>query len=493
MADRESLIPAPRLPAFPHALAGPSPRVAVALAVLAALLGGVVLGWVASAHSPLPASAAVVALGLAVLVLSDARAAVWATLAVVALLPFATLPVHVGLTLSLFELGALSALGVWLLTMLLRRDRVAPSGLPAAAIGLFLAVTLFALILGVGRGYTMETFHNYGKFTLAVLLGYVVWNATRNLDDARRTVTVLLLAGGLAAALGLVLYAGGPGLTQRALGHLVPYGYPSGRIVRWIEDNPAKPMRLVGTSVDPNSFGGLLAVVAVLAVAQAIAARPLISRWLTWPVSGLALLASLLTFSRGAWVGIAAGLGLLAVLRYRRLVIPGALAVIPVAVLGLGSRFVHRLWLGLTLQDPATRLRLSEYRNALAIIRSHPFFGVGFGAAPSIDQQTGVSSVYLSIAERAGLIGLAVFLFAVAVVLTRAWVCWRAERETALGDLQLGLSAALASALVVGVFDHYYFNITFPHMAALFWTLGGLILALTDLGAEEPAPGAGAT
>src|SRR5690606_11955870 len=96
--------------------------------------------------------------------------------------------------------------------------------------------------------------------------------------------------------------------------------------------------------------------------------------------------------------------------RRRWLLPPLGLAGLAGIALGLGSGFVERLWLGFTLQDPATKLRLQEYQNALAIIRRHPWFGVGFGDAGSIDLQEGVSSTYLTIASIGGLVGLALFL-----------------------------------------------------------------------------------
>src|SRR5690606_15874525 len=98
-----------------------------------------------------------------------------------------------------------------------------------------------------------------------------------------------------------------------------------------------------------------------------------------------------------------------------------------------GSEFIHRLYLGFTLQDPATKLRLAEYRNAIAIIRKHPWFGVGFGDAPSIDLQAGVSSIYLVIGERIGLVGLTVFLVAVGSVALAGFRVWRARRESVAG------------------------------------------------------------
>lgn len=267
------------LPAFPH-VRGTLPRpLATSLVVAAAVLLAAAVGWFSVVQGPIPAAAIVAGLVAAVVVLSDPRAGIWAVVGVMTLLPFAVIPVRVGLTLTLFEAAALGTLGVWALRVMLRRDERIVSNTPAALIVLLLAFTLFAFLLGVHNAYSSQTFHDYGKFVLAVLLVFVVWNTTRTLDDARRLTTVLLLGTGAAAALGLVLYAGGPGLTLRVLSRLIPYGYPSTRIVRYVEDDPAKPMRLISTSVDPNSFGGLLAVVFVLACAAAIARQRLFPRW----------------------------------------------------------------------------------------------------------------------------------------------------------------------------------------------------------------------
>jgi hypothetical protein len=40
--------------------------------------------------------------------------------------------------------------------------------------------------------------------------------------------------------------------------------------------------------------------------------------------------------------------------------------------------------------------------------------------------------------------------------------------------LLLGLGAAVAGAMVGGVFDHYLFNLVYPHMAVLFWLYLGM-------------------
>jgi hypothetical protein len=41
----------------------------------------------------------------------------------------------------------------------------------------------------------------------------------------------------------------------------------------------------------------------------------------------------------------------------------------------------------------------------------------------------------------------------------------------------LGLASAVLGALVSGIFDHYWFNMTYPHMTVLFWLYVGLATA----------------
>jgi hypothetical protein len=446
---------------------------------LAALAAAVAAGLAAAGLGLAPAVGLALTLPLAAWLLVDPRAGLVLTVGLIALLPYATLPVKLVVTPALVTLASLATLGVWGLRLLLHREerlRQTPLDLPGL---LLLAASLFAFVTGMDRGYTTQTAHDYAKLVVGLLLALVAINTVRA-GGAAVLVGALIAAAAAAATVGLALYAAGRAPTEAVLSRLQPLGYPTERIVRWIEDDPTKPMRLTSTGVDPNSFGGLLMLALVLAVAQAVANRPLVPRWLTLPALPPLGLALLLTYSRGAWVGAAVGVAWLALVRYRRLVAPLALGGLAALAVGVGGGFVARLVEGLTLQDPATRLRLAEYQNALAIIREYPLFGVGFGRAPSIDLQAGVSSIYLAIASRMGLLGLAAFLWAVGAALLAIWRGTRARWATAEGELLTALLAALVSALAVGVLDHYFFNIEFSHMATLFWLLIGAGLGMAS-------------
>lgn len=451
---------------------------AVLLAFLA-LAFGALAGLTLARMGPLHALVLVaMPLGL-VIYLRSVWVSFAAVLGVVFLLPYAVIPFSTPAgTPALIEVAAFGSLAIVLAVVVCDRRMSLPSSPIVVAWLGFGGFFVFAFMLGYGRGYTPQTMHDFGKFALAYAMFLVTLVLVRRRADAVVVLRLLLAGSILAGGLAVMLYAGGPGVTERALVRLVPYGYPGSRIVRYIEDDPARPMRAVGTGVDPNSFGGLMMVGLILAAGQFLSRKPVVSRWLSGTAGGLAGLAVLLTYSRGAWVGAAAGIGLILLFRRRWLLPPLGLAGMAGIALGLGSGFVERLWLGFTLQDPATKLRLQEYQNALAIIRRHPLFGVGFGDAGAIDLQEGVSSTYLTVASIAGLIGLALFLLVTGWVVLSALVRLVRSRETETSDLLLTLTAAFAGMLTVGLVDHYLFNIRFPHMAALFWIVAGLIVAI---------------
>lgn len=453
-------------------------------ALLALVAGGLVGG--AAAVGPLYAVGGLFALLAGYAMLLSSQAGLMAIFAVVTLLPFGTLPFKAIITPNFLELALAAVSVVWVLRLLARSDsydlRVTALGLPLFG---FLGLTLFSLVLGARGLPDTLTLHNYAKFVLGVLLYVSVVNCVRTRAQARMLLAALLLCGGLAAGMALLLWALNDESALRLLVALGRIGYPtSGRVLRYVNDDSDGLERAIGFSVDPNSFGGMLALICAVAVAQLVAQRPLLRRWLLAAVVASMALALLLTFSRGALFGLVAAVGYLALLRYRRLwwamLGAGVLGAVLLVGLGFGQDFVNRLVEGVQFRDQAQQMRLAEYQNAIAIIQRYPVFGIGFGLAPDLDLTAGVSSVYLAVAQRVGLVGLAAFVGLVGFWFVRSLQSLpRLDEERA--NWVLGCQAGLVAALVVGLADHYFFNIEFSHMVALFWGVAGLGVAVAEL------------
>ncbi len=455
-----------------------------ALTVLLALILGAVAGASVSLGPVWLGFAALLALlgGLAMLRSTDLGLV--AVLAAALLLPFGALPFKVAITPTFLELALLLFGATVLLRLLADPETEIRLSSLGGLVFAWLGLTVFALVLGAGGLPDNLTLHNYVKFVLGVLLFFAVLNAVRTLEQARMALRWLIAGGAAAAVIGLGLYALNDELALRLLTALGRLGYPtSGRVLRYVEDDPGGLERAIGTAVDPNSFGGALALVCAIAAAQLWARRPVLPRPLLGACVAVMALCVFLTYSRAALGGLLVAMLFLAIVRERRLwYVLGAAGVVgAVAIfgLGLGGSFVDRVVEGVQFRDQANQMRLAEFRNAVEIIRRYPMFGVGFGAAPELGLVTGVSSIYLAMGQRIGLLGLCLFFtIMIAFFVTTLRALPRLDEDRAA--MLIGIQAGVLAALAVGLLDHYFFNIEFSHMAALLWACLGLGMAITS-------------
>jgi O-antigen ligase len=452
-----------------------------ALIATFALIGGLIT----AVAGPLGAAAVLIALLATVIVLREIEVGVWGVIVVVTLMPFATLPIDLGLTPTFLDLAIGAVVAVWLLALVTGQQKtilLTPITLPLL---IFMLVAIFAFIFGLSNGpLTPTLLRKFAELLLSLGFVLVVIDYCSNWERLVRLVKVLLLAGTAASGVAIALWLLPDDTANSALNFLQRLGYPGGWVIRYIEENPALAERAIGTSVDPNVLGGLLLMIGALIGPQLVARAPLFARRWTIVMAAVIYVAIILTFSRSAMLGLASGLLFVTAARYRRLLpymIAGALLLL---LLPVAQDYVARFLEGAQGQDLATQMRFGEYRDALTLIQRYPLFGVGFAGTPDIDIYLGVANVYLTIAQVMGIVGLLSFT---AVIITifgyayfnRTWFTTH-PREDAVW---LGLHAALVGALVAGVFDHYLFNLEFHHAVTAFWMIVGLAVAATHLGA----------
>ncbi len=463
-------------------LAHPDPRRAALTRALFVLVVVAVGGMYVVALGPILSLAGAVGLGLAYALLRDIRAGLIATIAVCFLLPFATFPVDVGVTPTFLNATVGAVFLVYLVRLATRREDTILISAVGVPLGIFLLWMFVTFALGLRHSRPTPTIlRRYMELVLAITMFYIVLNTTRSPKDLTFITRVLIVAGTISAAIAVIFYILPVNTTVSILNVLSRLGYPGGfGALRWIEDNPENPMRAIGTAVDPNVLGGMMILAGGLTGPQLASQRPLFSR--KWLVGFylLQLLGLFLTFSRGSMLGFMAALGVLALLKYRRLLFFMALGGVVLLLLPWSQEYIRHFIEGIQGKDLATQMRFGEYKDALRLIRRYPWWGVGFTGSPDIDLYVGVSSVYLLVAEYTGLIGLGLYLTTLVTFLHTLWRTWRGGMpDPMLESILLGYGGALVGAMVGGVFDHYLFNMVYPHMATLFWTYIGLGVATT--------------
>jgi O-antigen ligase len=222
--------------------------------------------------------------------------------------------------------------------------------------------------------------------------------------------------------------------------------------------------RVHGTMSIYMTFAGILMLSALIATAQILfLPRGL---WFWGLVGSLALLiaALVMTQTRGAWIGFAAGGALILGCRQKGLLL--ALPVVALVIFLAAPEAVRARIRSIgDPQDVTARERLYMWGSGIQIVRDHPWTGVGINGVKGVyqgykhpdavrDQRAHLHSNLFQIAAERGLIGIVCWLWIWVAFYRQAWRIFRA----------LEPGTFRASALVVGSLA----SVTGFHIAGLF-------------------------
>lgn len=455
--------------------------------IFVTVAAGLLVGALFGGLGPVIAIGLIGALTVGALMLRSTQVALFGLIVLICLLPYGALPFKIGFRPTFLNLALAALFAVWGMRLITGKQRT----FITSSLGVFLLIfqgwALFIFIFGLrygGLNFTIA--RNFMEVMLAVSLFFLALNQVTTIGQLEQISRIIIVAGGGTAALGIFFYFIPGSWTVRMLSLLRVFQYPTEGILRYIEDDPEQPMRAISTSIDPNALGGLLVFLTIITVVHLFSPRPVMPRRYLVLISGLVVLTLYLTFSRGSLLGMVAGLGVISLLRYRKLIWLMVAVMAVVIVLPQTQLYVQRFVEGIQGEDLATQMRFGEYKDAFNLISRYPLTGVGFFGTPDIDVYVGVSSVYLLLAQQIGLIGAGLYLLIglayLVIVFARLRHLPKAHRlETPL----LAYGAAILGAMIGGVFDHFYFNLTFIHIAAFYWLIMGLGMVAVLLSRQD--------
>jgi O-antigen ligase len=454
----------------------------IAVIAASAILGGALLALL----TPI-GGIAVLAAGVgALLMLRDLKWGLLALLGVICLLPFGSLPFKIGFTPTFLDLVYGAVYVVWAMRLITRQQedlQLTPLGLPMLV---FVALAVFSFVLGLSHSHpTPNDLRTFAEVLMGFGMFFLVVNTVREQSLLRQLTAAAILGAAMQSGLGVLLYVLPSAWAVRLLNPLGRLGYPVGLgALRYINDDPGRPMRAIGTSVDPNILGALLVIVLALAATQLFSKRPVLPRLWIGAAMGSMGLCLFLTYSRASMLGAVVALGIVTVLRYRRLLGILLVAALLMLLLPQTQAYIGHFVQGIRIQDRSTQMRMGEYRDTFRLIQRYPWVGVGFVGTPDIDLYVAVASLYLALAAQMGLIGLLAFVVVMGVFVVywlRTWLVLPAESE--VEPFMLGYGAAIFGSLASGALDHTL--LTYPHAVALFWLAVGLAVVAIGLARRE--------
>ncbi len=279
-------------------------------------------------------------------------------------------------------------------------------------------------------------------------------------------------------------------------------------------------MRAFGTFEQPNPFGGYLGLTLPLALgilaAAILPSMPRANRWwVLWAAGcgGLMLAALVMTWSRGAWLGLAAAVGVMILTMVARRgraalwatvlavvvsygLLAGGVARIPPSIVERFSDLVPFAGVtdvrGVEVTDAnfAVVERMAHWQAALAMWTDHPWLGVGIGnyevaygeyALPLWSDPLGhAHNYYLNIAAESGVLGLAAYLLLWGTALALAWRATASSAGWTWG-VALGILGVLVHLAVHNLFDNLFVHGMYLHIAILLGILSSLRKGTGDI------------
>lgn len=345
-----------------------------------------------------------------------------------------------------------------------------PTGVDLPCLAFFILVGL-AAVFSVARDSSLSVLPLYGLY----LVGFYLAATLPRPRDVPWLLGGLLLAGALAALLGLWQYKSG---IQTSLS--------------WIDIKQAAAIktRVFGPFDNPNIFAEYLTFVLPIALVLYCTDQRWLGRGVWAAVSGLAATALVLTFSRGGWLAAVAGVLVLGVLWEPKLLVATAVLVALLPMVASDQVIQRASSIG-SLEDSSNTFRLSIWAAVLAMIRAYWLTGIGLGTTafnqvyphfmlagtPAIHSH----NLYLQLALELGLPGLTAFLWLLLAVLRRSFQALPQLSRRDQGVLA-ALLAALTGFLLHGAVDNVWYS---PKLTLLFWLVLGFTVCL---GKEADSP-----
>ncbi len=332
-------------------------------------------------------------------------------------------------------------------------------------------ILIFVLVVAISAmtSISLEESRNIALLMGAFILSYfVVINTIENKKQFKFILYVFIIATVITAIYGLYQYKFGDLYSQA-----------------WLDKDMFEDikMRVYSTFENPNVYGEYL-ILAIPVIAGLLWTEKGVLKKLFWLGSlCVTMLALVLTFSRGCWLGIILAIGLLAIMIDRKFVLLGIVALLFLPFV-LPESIINRFLSIGNMGDSSTSYRVYIWMGTLAMLNDYWFSGIGLGITSfntiyPIYSYNNISAphshnLYLQLVVEFGIVGLIVFL----------GMLYNFYKETIISIckkkniLTSSIIAGVSGFMLQSMFDHTWYNY---RVVLIFWIIIALGLVSTKV------------
>ncbi len=320
-------------------------------------------------------------------------------------------------------------------------------------------VLLLVLVMGVSAftSISMEESIKIGALMCAFAMSYfIIINTIETKKQLKFILYLFVIAAAISAVLGIYQYIFGDVYSQA-----------------WLDEDMFQDikMRVYSTFENPNVYGEYLILAIPIAVALFWSEKGFWKKTFLLGIAGITMLAMILTFSRGCWLGILFALAILAVIIDRRFIILGIIALFAMPFV-LPETIINRFMSIGNMADSSTSYRVYIWMGTLAMLKEYWFCGVGLGETSyntiyplysyNNIQAPHSHNLYLQLVSQFGIIGLVVFLGIVFYFYKDIIIKMIKKKNIVLA----GIVAGMTGFFLEGMFDYTWYNY---RVILIFW------------------------
>ncbi len=254
-------------------------------------------------------------------------------------------------------------------------------------------------------------------------------------------------------------------------------------------------MRIYSTLNNPNVLGEYILLVLPVSIGLMWTKKEAYSKVLYAGISAIMLVALILTFSRGCWIGLIIAAAVFITFAAGKLW--GLLLVaLPALPMVLPESIINRFLSIGDMKDSSTSYRVYIWMGCLAMIKDFWLSGIGMGQEAFTQVYPFYSyngivaphshNLFLQILVESGISGIVVFLVIIALFLRRIMTGYQyGGKGDTLSTLMTAITAGICGFLVQGMFDNCFYNY---RVMLVFWcviALGRACVYVAKQGSED--------